>query len=247
MTVHLKTIQTEEGRTKLEEIHNGNGTSTIEYLDSIRPESRWEVERIANEIARRLNLPSEISMKTEESAVGKSRRPAVLQKYPWFELRHLRDYLRFRTLLNRGVDFGAVLQYFIELQTLGRVSIVKVDAEKLMRPGAFGWRMIAVDLRVSSTGMLVEHYMTFRNMIEVNQHWLHKVYEAWRPLSTDDMTLEQLRQFDRDTVFSRHAYRELLFDGLLSGQEIHSAGARARSDSDKIILAQMERTLRISF
>jgi hypothetical protein len=245
MTVDLAAIPTEEGQRSLPAIVNGNGTSTIDYLDSLRTPSLPLVQTMANELLEEFGLVSEVSSKKSETAVTKCNRPATISKYPWFNLSHIRDYLRFRTLLYRASDFEDVLRYFVERQDQGHVSIVKIDYAKLTRPGAFGWRMIAVDIRITATGMLVEHYMTFREMIEVNEAWLHKVYEAWRSVSTDDMTIEELRAFNRDTGFSRHAYRELLFDGILREQPAGSIEAAQRRAAGQAILGKLTSTLNL--
>jgi hypothetical protein len=245
MTINLAAIATEEGQRPLAVIVNGDGTPTISYLDSLRAPSMPLVRNIAEELLEEFGLTSEVSGKEAETARDKCRRPATLNKYPWFKLSHIRDYLRFRTHLFRASDFEDVLRYFVRLQDEGRISIVKIDSAKLIRPGSFGWRMIAVDMRIAATGMLVEHYMTFRELIEVNEAWLHKVYEAWRSVSTDDMTIEELRAFDRDASFSRHAYRELLFDGILREQPAGSTASARRKDASQAILSALTSMLNL--
>lgn len=236
MGFDVTSIDTEEAQRSLPSIVNGDGTPTIPYLDGLRAASRPLVQAIIDGLADEFALTSGLSFKDARAARDKCRRPATLNKYPWFRLSHLRDYLRFRTHLHRASDFEDVLRHFSRLQDEGRVSIVKVDFAKLTKPGVFGWRMIAVDMRIARTGMLVEHYMTFRDMIEVNEAWLHEVYETWRSRSTDDMTVDDLRAFDRDARFSRHAYRELLFDGILREQSRDSpASSRRRAASQAVL------------
>ena len=245
MTINVAAIETEEKRGSLEAIVNGDGTSTISYLDSLRAPSLPLVQALAGELHDELGLESQWHSKAAETALQKCTRPDTLNKYPWFRLSHIRDYLRFRTFLYRGSDFEDVLAYFERIQSEGRVSIVKIDTGKLERPGSFGWRMIATDLRIAATGMLVEHYMTFREMIEVNEAWLHKVYETWRSVSTDDLTIEELRALNRDSAFSRHAYRELLFDGILREQPAGSTVAAQRNAAGQAILAALTSTLNL--
>jgi len=235
MAIDIQAIATEEGQKPLRMIFNGNGTDDISYLDALRAKSLPEVQRIADELLNNYRLVSQVNQKGSRTAIEKCRRAATLNKYPWFNLSHIRDYLRFRTLLNEASDFEEVIRYFDHLQSQQRISIVKIDFDKLFRPGAFGWRMIAIDIRIPSTDMLVEHYMTFRDMIEVNEAWLHKVYEAWRSASPDDLTLEDARVFRRDARFSRHAYQELLFDGILSGQRTSPLAAQRKDTGDAIL------------
>lgn len=40
--------------------------------------------------------------------------------------------------------------------------------------------MIATDIRLGATGMIVEHYMSYADMILANQAMTHAVYERWR-------------------------------------------------------------------
>lgn len=246
MAIDLATIVTEETNGRpLGAIFNGDGTPTITYLDGLRAPSLPLVHGIADELRDEFGLKSEVGSKKAVTALEKCRRPETLRKYPWFNLSHIRDYLRFRTFLYRASDFEDVLGHFAGLQDDGRVSIVKIDCAKLLRPGAFGWRMIAVDLRLAATGMLVEHYMSFRDMIEVNENWLHKVYETWRSVSTDDLTVEQLRALGRDASFSRHAYRELLFDGILQEPAAGSTAPAQRTATAQLILDELSSTLNL--
>jgi hypothetical protein len=217
MALDITSIATEEQHTDPKDIVNGDGIPSIVYLSGLRSASRPEVEGIASAL-QGFGLRSDISAKADRTAWEKCNRPVTKDKYPWFSLAHIRDYLRFRTYLDQAADFERVLSHFADLQREGRISIVKLDTRKLLLPAAFGWRMISSDLRVSSTGLIVEHYMTFGEMIEINEAWLHKVYEAWRSKDTDELTMQELGSFNRDERFSRHAYREFLYDGILRGQ-----------------------------
>lgn len=245
MAIDLSEIVTEETTLRPQQIVNGNGTSSIAYLNELRDASLASVDNIAENIRASFGLTSETNRKGEASANEKCRRPELLRKYPWFQLCHIRDYLRFRTSINRIGDFENVLRFFALLQDKGEISIVKIDTSKLDRPGAFGWRMIAVDIRIRQTGMLVEHYMTFAEMIEVNQAWLHEVYETWRALSTDDSTPDELRQMYRDQNFSTHAYRELYFDGILRDRPASSKLSIHRSDAQNAISNELLATLNL--
>lgn len=219
MPFRVSEIRSEEDDAPLENIRNSPSDLDIEGLNALRIRSRPLVDSIAN-MLQGLGLQCDVSEKNPKTAQEKVKRPVVLGKYPWFTLSHIRDYLRFRTHLNSIDDFERVLEIFIRLAEAGSVSIVKVDYDKMFRPTPFGWRMIATDLRVCGTGMLVEHYMTFGDLIAVNEQWLHKVYEKWRSVATDNMTIRELAQRDRDARFSSHSYRELLFDSLLSGESV---------------------------
>lgn len=230
MKIDLSGVAIEENRLDHELIVNGKGLASIQYLDDLRKRSLPHVETIAEGLRLALDLTSDVNCKKADAAVAKCGRPSLLKSKPWFTLSHIRDYLRFRTYLQDTSDFRSVVQHFCHLQSQGIISIVKVDWAKLARPGPFGWRMVAIDIRIAETGMLVEHYMTFGKMIEVNEKWLHKVYEKWRSVAPDRLSMTQLHNFNRDTEFSTHAYREILFDGIL------------REDRAKILQAQRAET-----
>jgi hypothetical protein len=227
-TTRLASVATEEGQRPLREIVNGGDADTIPRLNRLRDATRPEVLAIMAEIQRAHGLRSEISDKRPATARAKVRRPATLVRYPWFTLAHLRDYLRFRTHLARVEDFVDIARYFVGLQQQGRVSLVKIDGAKLFSPGVFGWRMVAFDLRIIKTGMIVEHYMTFSDLIMTNDRWLHRVFEAWRDEDTDTMSLARLADFERDALLSRHANREFVFDAVAAGDPA-SAGNRSKT------------------
>lgn len=245
MTIDWAGILTEESYSDPEFIVNGAGTPTLDYLKRLRVQSNASVQNIVQELFDEFGLISEISNKSDAAALDKGGRPETLKKYPWFTLAHIRDFLRFRTHLYRASDFEDVLGWFAGLQDQGRVSIVKIDPEKLIRPGLFGWRMIAVDLRIQPSGMIVEHYMTFREMIEINENWLHKVYENWRSVDTDGLTTDEQYRMYRDARFSKHAYRELLFDGVLRDERYPLRLEPLRSSTQETIAEALASSLNL--
>lgn len=223
MPIDVSTIKTEEDRTPLASIINGFQNDAradgSEYLDGLRRSSLPALSDICADILDSLSLHSETNLKSEAALRDKCARPATIERYPWFRPRHVRDYLRFRTHVNSMGEIARVITLFERWVASNRISIVKVDTRKLIHPGIFGWRMIAIDLRILSTGMLVEHYMTFSDLIHANQDWLHALYERWRSRGSDDLSLGDLIAFDRDCRISTHAYRELMIDALANEQD----------------------------
>jgi len=231
-----RTIVTEEDTEPLQSIVNGDGTSTIAYLDRLRAASTPFVSSIADQINSDLGLVSEVNSKKAAAALGKSLRPTTLSNYPWFQLSHLRDYLRFRTYLNTPDDFLSVMSRFELLQSQGAINLVKIDTAKLGRPGPFGWRMVATDFRIVASGLIVEHYMTFTDMIRINEDWLHSVYEKWRGSSTAGLTIGQAAALDRDSRFSRKAYLAFLIDDILrSSPGVPALRAARRFNDDTVV------------
>lgn len=216
-------IKTEEDTIALDQIENASGVSSIERLEELRQASLPRVEKLSAEIETQLSCSSIVNLKKNETAIAKSKRPEVLRKYPWFELRHLRDYLRFRSKLRHPQDFVKVIRFFEELQKRGEISIVKIDIGKLTEPNPFGWRMVATDIRIMETDMLVEHYMTYDHMIVSNDRWLHSVFETWRNADRDDLTMKELVLLDADSKFSFSANESMFVKGCLSDEAMFQA------------------------
>ncbi|MCP3734764.1 hypothetical protein M9979_07765 [Sphingomonas sp. RP10(2022)] len=195
-------------------IVNGNGASSLSYLATLREAAEPTVDRIMQSIRNELGLLCEKSRKSDASADQKARRPTILARSPWHGIPHLRDYLRFRTHLNDPADVERVCDVFVEYIQSGDISLVKLDYAKMLRPGPFGWRMIAIDLRDTRTGLIVEHYMSFQDLIVANEDWLHAIYERWRRWDPEDMTGRDRQAMERDQRLSAHGYKGLLIDRL---------------------------------
>lgn len=240
MTIDVLSIPTQEQRTDPKDIVNGLGLTELHYLKGLRRASTSAVEAIIKEIEQDLGLTSEFNLKSDRAALDKAQRPAVLARYPWFTIAHIRDFLRFRTHLKTPDDFEAVLEVLLKLRSRGAIDIVKIDSVKLLRPGAFGWRMLATDLRITSSGMLVEHYMTFSELIRINQEWLHGVYEKWRDRSTDEMTVAEAARFYGDARFSGYSYRELFLEGLMTDTASTSTARSMRATATDDIMGSLK-------
>ncbi|MCB2049378.1 MAG: hypothetical protein KDE32_14305 [Novosphingobium sp.] len=223
-------VITEETEKPLEDIYSVAPPGSIHKLAALRRKSLPQLKQVISRIESETGLPSEFNEKRNRVAKSKTERPVTLERYPWMTLAHLRDYLRFRTRLRSLANFIDVFTVFAKLQEEGRISIVKVDTAKLLSPGEFGWRMIATDIRLDS-GLLVEHYMTFGDLIAMNEDWLHKVYERWRDKVVTNFGDARSRR--RDAEFSCAGYREVFVERVLGSVADGSPVASPRELSRK--------------
>lgn len=236
----FRKVKSEESRTAPHHIVSINGRCSIRKLAQLRQNSIPQLDLIIDAISRSTGLHSEYNEKKDKAAKAKVNRPDIKVNKPWMTLAHLRDYLRFRTYLDKLDDFVAVLNVMLALEKNGDLSIVKVDTAKLLNPSEFGWRMIAIDIRLPS-GMLVEHYMTFGDLIHVNNDWLHAVYERWRnqPITN----FGNARRRSRDAEFSTLAYRELFNARLLAERPAFNRQAALRNKTDTAFSRAIARRL----
>lgn len=162
-----------------------------------------------------LGTHSRVNVKSEHSIAGKARRPSVLRRRPWMGVEHLRDTLRFMTAVT---DIGQVADCMAMMVKKEGLKLVKVDTAKLVRPGKWGWRFVAFDLRMPN-GQIVEYYVTFRRMAAVM--WdTHRMYERWRQseLMNNENAQQHNGRYMHDEQRSRACYTEAFIMSLKDGQ-----------------------------
>jgi hypothetical protein len=94
------------------------------------------------------------NVKTEDSILSKSKRPAILGAYPQYTMRHIRDSLRFKVVVATYRDAFEILRVVVQEP---QWEVKKLDLEKLLQPKQFGWRFLGADLLIQ--GQLVECYI----------------------------------------------------------------------------------------
>lgn len=221
----------ENGQAALDQILNGidpRSTSKLEDLKALRGRTLPLLEHFGRWLKKATGSRIEIDAKSDASLLAKAARPSTIARRPAYGLEHVRDALRFRSSVRSLDEFVASLRIFFEAAGSGSISLVKIDHEKFFRPNPFGWRMIACDLRFLQTGMIVEHYMTFSDVILVNDLLLHQIFRNWRNRS-NDLTVAELRQRSAEIsvcASTNYAWfvRSLSID---KGRIIHEAGARS--------------------
>lgn len=245
----------EESQTPLAQIVNPiaalvkTGRTPAEAMVELRARARPELESLVERLKQATRLNSEINEKAVDTAIEKAQRESTLKKYPWFRIDHLRDFLRFRTALDSISDAVTIVDFFRSEAAAGTIKLVKFDTSKLSEPNVFGWRMIATDVRLMESGMLVEHYMTYGDAIAASDLMLHRVFEKWRTAKRLTTGSRQLRAHDsrlvrlsNDAVFFECLATDILFPNGPRGELIREAKADYLRDST----AQISRALHIS-
>jgi hypothetical protein len=102
---------------------------------------------------------SKLNVKEDAKILEKASRPSILAKKPWHGVEHIRDSLRFKTVIDRIDQLPGIVDVLKE----HGVGVVKVDTAKLLEPGPWGWRIVALDLQLPN-GQLVEHYMPIKEL-----------------------------------------------------------------------------------
>lgn len=228
----------EESQTPLELIVNPiaplveAGRTPAEAMVELRARALPELESLVERLKKATRTHSKIDEKSLETAIEKSQRETTLKKYSWFRIDHLRDFLRFRTALNSLADAVSIVDFFRSEAAAGAIRLVKFDTSKLSEPSVFGWRMIATDLRLMESGMLVEHYMTYGDVIAASDLMLHRVFEKWRTAKQLTKGSRQLRANDsrlvrlsNDAVFFECLAKDVSFPDNYDGEYIREAKA----------------------
>lgn len=134
--------------------------------------------------------------KQEDRILQKARRPSIQKDKPWFRVEHLRDALRFRSVIRDIKTFEQVLEFLVSEVGL---SVVKIDLEKMCAGTTWGWRCVAVDFRFpSANGQLIEYYATFDAVMRANDGPCHALYEQGRNLAIDDPDAQELVEKSAD-------------------------------------------------
>lgn len=148
----------------------------LQELKALTAENVPLVRKIVDQLNERLaGSESKLNIKEDANILSKAVRPSILEKKPYFGVEHIRDALRFKTV----IDHLDQLPEIVTTLEQNGVKIVKVDTDKLMRPGDWGWRIVALDLRMPN-GQLVEHYMPLKELEAAKKAEGHKLFEKWR-------------------------------------------------------------------
>lgn len=130
---------------------------------------------------------SQVNRKATAKIEEKARRPATRSKYPWFRVEHIRDALRFRSVIRDIASFEVALEFLAKTG----MPVVKVDLEKMCHGNTWGWRCAALDFRFpAANDQLVEYYVTFAAVMQANDGPCHKLYEEGREVSVADPNVD---------------------------------------------------------
>lgn len=180
----------------------GTPQEKVEQLGRLTEENKPLVQTLIKEIDDRFGTQSKDNVKKPENILSKATRPSILAKKPWFDVAHIRDSYRFKTILNSLHDVPGIVQM---LNDKG-IEIVKSDTLKQFHPQEWGWRISAFDLRMPN-GQLVEYYLPVREL-EAAKAEGHKIFEKWRNENPKKLTPIQVREYQKDLESSQRIYQE---------------------------------------
>ena len=124
------------------------------------------------------------SRKAPETIIIKAHRPDTIKgKEQWIGAEHIRDTFRFKTVVKDIKQIPGIFQKLVD----NKISLVKIDTDKLFKPKGFGWRIIAFDLMMPN-GQIVEWYLPIEEMEAQKKKPKagHEIFEKWRTVPVDE-------------------------------------------------------------
>lgn len=159
----------------------------VRQLQELSKENEPIVQKFLDEIDRKYGTESNFNHKSAENIAAKAKRPSILSQKPWHDVEHIRDSFRFKTILS---DLEALPKIAEDLRESG-ITVVKVDTDKQLQPGPWGWRIAVFDLRMQN-GQLVEYYCPVKELEQAKKDGNHKIFENWRTKDISQMSPKEL-------------------------------------------------------
>ena len=132
----------------------------------------------------------------------KCERPSIREAKPWFDVEHIRDLLRFKTVAENLDVLAEIAQ---ELKT-HHFQVINPDLDKLLKPKGRGWRMVAPDLRAPN-GQIIEYQIMPKEMQEAGKIE-HATYKQWREKDVAKMTNDELWKLDELDLAANKLYNQ---------------------------------------
>lgn len=146
----------------------------VRQLQGLSKENAPLLQRIVDEIHQQTGAEGAVNFKDPEKILEKSQRPSIIEEKPWHGVEHIRDSLRFKSVINHIHDMPKIQQI---LKDAG-VTIIKTDLSKMLMPKQWGFRFGGFDLRMPN-GQIIEHYMPIKEVEEAKEAG-HQIFEKWR-------------------------------------------------------------------
>lgn len=171
-------------------------------LGALTAENRPAVDAWLKGIDEEFGTQSHSSEKTPESILDKSQRPSILERKPWFDVEHIRDSIRFKSVVDNYGDLPSIVERMPE-----GWSVVKADLAKLLSPGDWGWRMTALDLRMPNK-QIAEYYQPVPELQAAQKETGHALFEKWRTKDLSKLSEPELIAYQADRQASRKLYND---------------------------------------
>lgn len=174
----------------------------VAQLMALSKQNQSLVEQFLKRIDTKLGTKSEISFKEPQEILDKAKRPSIRQAKDWFEVEHVRDAFRFRTVVDNLEDLPKIARLLVD----SGFTVVKPDVEKLLKPKERGWRMVAIDLRAPN-GQIVEFQILPNEMYEAGKTE-HQMYKNVRGKDVNWLSPAEKLEIREMNIRAKNLYSE---------------------------------------
>jgi hypothetical protein len=181
----------------------------VANLQELSKQSEKPVQDFIDKVDKKLGTESKANHKAADRIAEKANRPSIKKAKPWFDVEHVRDGFRFKTVLKDIKDLPKIA----EMLKASGFGVVKIDTEKLLEPRDFGWRIVVIDLRMPN-GQLVEYYLPVQELEDAKKNGNHEIFEKWRNRDFGNLTKDEIAEFYKDVEFSEDRYEKAWQDYL---------------------------------
>lgn len=173
----------------------------VKQLTDMTAANEPVVREFISTLDRELGTRSKSNRKAPDKILEKSRRPSIKAEKPWFDVEHVRDSFRFKSVIDNITSLQDIAKKIREAGW----QVVKVDTPKVLQPAEWGWRIVSVDLKMPN-GQIVEYYMPVAELEQAKRRVNHELFERWRNEDLSKLGAEQIKAFERDIIASRRLY-----------------------------------------
>ena len=101
---------------ELKDLRPPNKELLLGFFDAVPSKSKDKLRQVSAqaEVQRPGDFYATIDEKSDESILKKATRPKVLEKYPKYEMQHIRDALRFKCIVSTVVDAFRFLALLVD-------------------------------------------------------------------------------------------------------------------------------------
>ncbi len=142
----------------------------VKELRRLSLENEPTVKEFLEKLDSKYGTESKTSFKEPEKILEKASRPSIRADKPWHYVELVRDSFRFKTVLENIEQLPKIAE---DLKEAG-FTVIKTDTEKVLRPGFWGWRIAALDLKMPN-GQLVEYYLPLKELEEAKKNGNHEL------------------------------------------------------------------------
>lgn len=193
-------------------------------LRSLSEENKIIIDKFLENVDDQLGTKSGSSFKTKEGIIAKANRPSIQREKPGFDVEHVRDSFRFKTVINSLDQLKDILNLIQD----SPFEIVKIDFEKLFNPKEWGWRIPAIDLRMPN-GQIVEYYFPIDEIEKAKKNGNHSLFEKWRNVDLYNASNEELKEYNDDAAISNNNYQKA-WEDYLKREGLSEIALRAKFD-----------------